>query len=411
MLADRPQDPSLAPVRDLPIIAHVGGRWDPTWHRPHRLLRALAAQAPVLVVEEPVVLDDVRRERLDLLEVAAGVWRALPRLPAYLREEERAAATVRAALQAAIGTTGPLRGRFTGGVHWFSHATGAREFAGQLGEVGIVYDCLAPQRGAARDAAPGARERELLAQADLVVGAGPTVDALAPLHPHVLDVGDGVDLALWSDDRGTVPADLAALSRPLLGYLGPVDDRLDHAILRALRAAAPHGSVVLLGPPGFPPADGSLAPRLPEGVHWLGARDESQLPAYVRAFDACIFPLVPGHAALAADVPMVLECLAAGRPVVTSARPALATPLAAGVHVATDPRAFAAAALAAATTHRRAAVTRDELQAAAATWTQVTHRLRGALFEAIAARPTPMSAIADALIAGRGIPGEARDAR
>ena len=79
MPADRPLDPTLAPVRDLPVIAHLGRRWDPAWHRPHRLLRALAAQAPVLVVEEPVVLDDVRRERLDVAEVEPGVWRALPR--------------------------------------------------------------------------------------------------------------------------------------------------------------------------------------------------------------------------------------------------------------------------------------------------------------------------------------------
>src|SRR5437868_5677642 len=86
MPVDRPLDPSLAPLRDLPIIAHLGTRWDPAWQRSHRLLRALAAQAPVLVVEQPVVLDDVRRERLDVSEIAPNVMRALPRLPAYLRE-------------------------------------------------------------------------------------------------------------------------------------------------------------------------------------------------------------------------------------------------------------------------------------------------------------------------------------
>src|SRR5690349_1277045 len=127
MPVDRPLDPSLAPVRDLPVIAHLGTRWDPAWRRSHRLLRALAGKAPVLIVEEPVVLDDVRRERLDVAEVAPGIVRALPRLPAYLREQERAAGTVRALLQAAMRPDGALGGRFTAAVQWFAHARNAGE--------------------------------------------------------------------------------------------------------------------------------------------------------------------------------------------------------------------------------------------------------------------------------------------
>lgn len=417
MPVDRPLDPSLAPLRDLPIIAHLGTRWDPAWHRPHRLLRALAAQAPVLLVAEPVVLDDVRRERLDVTEVAPGIVRALPRLPAYLREYDRAAATTRALLQAAMRPDGALGGRFTAAVQWFAHAAPAPEFLDAFGEAGVAYDCLTVRERAAGGDPSGdraARERALLQRADLVLAAGARATELESLHRNVLRVDDGVDIARWgTTDDAPVPADIASLPRPVIGYVGPVDDRLDHALLRALVAAVPEGSVVLVGPPGRVPADGAPARPLPRGVRWLGARDEAALPAYVRGFDACAFPFVAGHPTLAGDPPPILECLAAGRSVVSSVGPSLPAALASMVRVASEPRAFAAAAVTAAAgapPERSAALA--AVLAADASWEQVAHRLRGALFEAIATRPTPMAAIADAIIASRGLPpGAAPGAR
>jgi hypothetical protein len=421
MLAEEPfgppLDPALAPVRDLPIIAHLASRWDPAWHTPHRLLRALATQAPVLLVEEPAVLEDVRRERLDVADVAPGLVRALPRLPGYLREYDRAAATVRAMLQDAMRPDGTLGGRFAGAVQWFANATPSGEFLDALGEVGVVYDCLATPLASA-GAEPGARERALLGRADLVLAAGDRATTVEGLHRVVLRVDAAVDLARWSDASASAPLDVAALPRPIFGYVGPVDDRLDHALLRALRVAAPGGSIVLVGPPGRPPVDGEPATPLPDGVRWLGVRDESLLPAYVRAFDACIFPLSAARSDVASDPPAILECLVAGRPVIASVAPHLPGTLDTLVQVASSPADFAAVAMAAATPDAVAAAEsrRDAVHAAVvaaeATWDQVATRVRGALFEAIAARPMPMNAIADALIAGRGLPpGAASGAR
>lgn len=415
MLAEQPLDPSLAPVRELPVIAHLATRWDPTWHRPHRVLRAMAAQAPLLVIEESVVLDDVRRERLELGELAPGVIRALPRLPAYLREQDRAAATVCALLRDALRNDPRLRGRFTGCVQWFSRAATAHEFLDQFGEAGIVLDRLAADATSAHGGADrGSRERALLSRADLVVTTADRVAALGAEHRAVIAVDDAVDAARWASatSAATPPADVASLPRPLLGYLGPVDDRLDHAHLRALLAAVGDGSVVLVGPPGRPPADDSIAHALPRGVRWLGARDEKMLPAYVRAFDACVFPLVAGHPTLATDPPALLECLAAGRPVVSTVAVALAAPLADFVSVIEEPRMFAARAVKAATAPAAGhAPSLSAVLAEGASLDQVARRIRGALFEAIAARPTPLSSIADALIAGRVPPGAASDAR
>src|SRR5918997_1749156 len=95
----------------FPLIVQSHLRWDFVWQRPQQLLSRMAETAPVLFVEEPILLDDVRAERLEITEPAPNVFRAVPRLPAYLRDDyDRAAATVRALVQQAIDKRGALAG-------------------------------------------------------------------------------------------------------------------------------------------------------------------------------------------------------------------------------------------------------------------------------------------------------------
>ena len=44
----------------FPLIVQSHLRWDFVWQRPQQLLSRMAATAPVLFVEEPILLDDVR---------------------------------------------------------------------------------------------------------------------------------------------------------------------------------------------------------------------------------------------------------------------------------------------------------------------------------------------------------------
>src|SRR4028119_912697 len=60
---NRPAGARLAFASDFPLIVHSHLRWDFVWQRPQQLLSRMAATAPVLFVEEPIPLDDVRGER------------------------------------------------------------------------------------------------------------------------------------------------------------------------------------------------------------------------------------------------------------------------------------------------------------------------------------------------------------
>ena len=51
---------------DRPIVVHSHLRWDFVWQRPQQILSRLAANAPVLFVEEPMFLDDLAVPRLDV---------------------------------------------------------------------------------------------------------------------------------------------------------------------------------------------------------------------------------------------------------------------------------------------------------------------------------------------------------
>ncbi|MBV9391148.1 MAG: glycosyltransferase, partial [Verrucomicrobia bacterium] len=54
-------------------------------------------------------------------------------------------------------------------------------------------------------------------------------------------------------------------------------------------------------------------------IHWLGLRSYEQLPSYAKAFNVCMVPFALNQATEYVNPTKVLEYMAAGRPVVTTA--------------------------------------------------------------------------------------------
>ena len=125
-------------------------------------------------------------------------------------------------------------------------------------------------------------------------------------------------------DEAVEPSEYRALPRPLLGYTGGIDDRLDFELLVALADRFGGGSVVLVGHPSprlSEAARDALASR--PNIHVLGPRGRESLPAYVRYLDVALLPyrdtLFTRH-----QSPMkVWEYFYAGPPVVGVASPEL----------------------------------------------------------------------------------------
>jgi glycosyltransferase involved in cell wall biosynthesis len=106
------------------------------------------------------------------------------------------------------------------------------------------------------------------------------------------------------------------LSKPIFGFFGVVDERMDYELLAKLADATPGGNVVIVGP--SIKVDPATFPQR-SNLHWLGGRDYNQLPNYACAFDVCLVPFALNAATEYVNPTKVLEYMATGRPVVSTA--------------------------------------------------------------------------------------------
>jgi hypothetical protein len=329
-----------------PLIVHSHLRWDFVWQRPQQILSRLARRRPVLFVEEPVFLDDVGTSTLDVTEPTSGVHRVVPRLPGGLRASyDEACQRVRTLLQLLIGEGGSLAGTFDECVQWFYTPMPAPTMLGAFGERGVVYDCM-DELAQFRFAPPELVEREqlLLSRADIVFTGGRKLfDSKSRHHRNVHFFGCGVDVDHFSRARRSdtvVGPELASLPRPILGYFGVVDERLDYELIDALAAQFTEGSIVFVGPLAKVTAN-----ELPQraNIHWLGQRRYEELPAYVKGFDVCLMPFALNAATEFINPTKTLEYMAAGKPIVSTAVPDVVRNFGPIVHVARSPQEFARA--------------------------------------------------------------------
>ena len=213
--------------------------------------------------------------------------------------------------------------RFERPINWVFNPAAA-VVAGSLGEDLLIYYCVDEYAAFAGVAGPRlvSMERELLARAELVITSSERLYRSKRSHnARTALVRHGVD---WShfhralDPRTQLPADIAALPRPILGYFGLIArDWVDQDLIVHTARQFPQASIVMLGKITM---DVSALRRMPN-VHLLGHRPYQTLPAYCKGFDAALIPFPINAATLNANPLKAREYLAAGLPVVSTAIP------------------------------------------------------------------------------------------
>lgn len=179
-----------------------------------------------------------------------------------------------------------------------------------------VMDELANFQGAPTDLKQ--RERAVLDAADVVFTGGPSLySTRASLHRRISCHPSGVETSHFARARSIsdLPPDIASLPRPIVGFYGVIDERLDIELLAGAASARPDWSFVLIGP--VVKIDAATLP-VRDNIHYLGMRDYNRLPVYLAAFDVAILPFAQNAATRFISPTKTLEYLAGGRPVVST---------------------------------------------------------------------------------------------
>jgi glycosyltransferase involved in cell wall biosynthesis len=307
---------------DYPIIVHCHLCWDWVWQRPQQFLSRLSRKHRVLFVEvlapDPALSAPVARFRSPApfpnltvltMQFPASRWNDGP----YVDKERRRL------VRDFLG--GPGAGQFEKPLQWFYDPMAVTAFAGRMNESLVVYDCmdeLSKFRGAPPELIQ--REAELLKQADVVFTGGRKLfEAKSRFHDNCHFYGCGVEAEHFGKARAAatlVPQELSKLSRPVLGFFGVVDERMDYELVARLAQANPNWSIAIVGP--VVKVDPQTLPQRPN-LHWFGHRSYADLPSLCKGFDVCLMPFALNEATEFINPTKALEYMATGRPIVSTA--------------------------------------------------------------------------------------------
>lgn len=297
-------------------------RWDFVWQRPQHLLSRFARTTPVLFIQEPdFVLDD---EETDFnVTTHQGVTVCTPLLPRSLVRHGGFNAVTNPMIKRLVAPLcSSMRLRASSAepsVLWYytPMALGA-EPLGFEPDV-VVFDAM-DELAAFRGAPVALRNQEaaVLAAADLVFAGGPSLyEARRNRHPAVSCFPSGVESAHFATAMNGIPrpADLNNRPRPIIGYYGVIDERVDLGLIAAIADAHPEWTVAMIGPIAKISAD-DLPQRA--NIAYYGKQEYSALPGFLACFDIALLPFALNEATRFISPTKTLEYLAAGKPVVST---------------------------------------------------------------------------------------------
>jgi glycosyltransferase involved in cell wall biosynthesis len=317
------------PLSGQSIICFAGEDW--WYHHPHsknHILKRLARHNRVLFVNSitmglpsissPDFFQKIRRKFRSYLrwlrKVPEGLWVMTPiNLPLYGSPIGRALNRLLLILQLRLVM---LMLNLRQPIVWVAIPTAA-DIVDSLGgkflvyQVSDKYDCnedSALSRVVIRD-----MDRRLKQQAAVVMYSGRKLyEEAERRHRYFLE--QAVDFERFANLPPETPADIRAIPRPVLGYVGAADwYTMDVALIEHVSKIRPDWHWVFIG------GKSNVVQLSAPNIHFLGPRPYSDLPAYYRHIDVCVLPWVQNNAFTSyGSAIKVREYLATGKPVVIS---------------------------------------------------------------------------------------------
>jgi uncharacterized SAM-binding protein YcdF (DUF218 family)/glycosyltransferase involved in cell wall biosynthesis len=185
-----------------------------------------------------------------------------------------------------------------------------------------VYYCIDDFASSSKAARRITRsEQQLFREADLVfVTSEKLRERAAQFNSHVHLFPFGVSMKKFEQVRAAanqIPDDLAALKRPVIGYVGGIHRWIDLDLVANIARTMPEATFAFVGPAQM---DVSATAGIPN-LHWLGKRSHDDVPRYIKGFDVGIVPYLLTDYTANVYPTKLNEYLAMGVPVVATDLP------------------------------------------------------------------------------------------
>lgn len=138
-------------------------------------------------------------------------------------------------------------------------------------------------------------------------------------NPNSFMVGQGCDVSHFSDENDAiiVPDEFKYIPSPVIGYVGSLTTlRLDIELLEFMAKQRKNWSIVLVGPEDEDFKNSNLHNL--SNVYFLGRKDGSELPAYVKGFDVAMNPQLVNDLTIGNYPRKIDEYLAMGKPIIAT---------------------------------------------------------------------------------------------
>ena len=132
-------------------------------------------------------------------------------------------------------------------------------------------------------------------------------------------VGQGCDVSHFNDKDNTikVPQEVKDITAPIIGYVGSLTAlRLDISLIEYIAKKRKNWSLVLVGPEDEVFKNSKLHSL--SNVYFLGRKDASELPNYVKGFDVAMNPQAINNLTIGNYPRKIDEYLAMGKPVIAT---------------------------------------------------------------------------------------------
>jgi hypothetical protein len=336
-----PPVPVYPLAHDLVVLSHL--RWDWVWQRPQHLVTRFSEDrgsrgARTWFVEEPIaggVPEPVLwTEQVGRITRVRLVVPLDPGQPSTLSFDDPSAENYAAMLGALFAEEGVPHPDV------LVYTPMALDIARSLDPHRVAFDVMDDLASFA-DAPQGMTERHarLLEVAHVVFAGGRSLHAgLIGDRPDSHLFPSGVDVEHYSAAR-ELREDHAG-RRPVLGYVGVLDERLDLDLVAGVADALPDWTVRMVGP--IAKIDPRALPQRPN-IEYPGMADYTDLPQVMADFDVAFMPFALNDATRSISPTKTLEYLAAGLPVISTKIADVVADYSDVVSLEEDAEAFAAA--------------------------------------------------------------------